>query len=232
MSNDPSPPPSVQEAFIATFLEFYAEAVPRQEQRSADASKWMLAALLAINGGAVLGVLNAGERFKEPSAPIFVFLIGMALAILSAAAIRVSVLIDVNIARSMYGKAKRASTGLYALNRAYAEIIEILENPKPIWHKFVDALPTVLEIVSGLAFIIGALLSADRIDCDAAFNASRCQALQSDFLSAHPRRADSREIFDSLKCRPQGPGGVSAPPTDRERKAGHPLPWGGYPPSR
>jgi hypothetical protein len=63
-------------------------------------------------------------------------------------------------------------------------------------------------------------------------NDARCMAIQNDMLSAHPRRTDSPDLYQALGCRPQGYGGVSAPPTDRERKAGHSLPWGGYPSSR
>lgn len=65
---------------------------------------------------------------------------------------------------------------------------------------------------------------------DVRANDKRCAAVQMDMLSAHPRRADSPDLFQALGCRPQGQGGVSAPPTDRERRAGHPLSWGGYPP--
>lgn len=61
-------------------------------------------------------------------------------------------------------------------------------------------------------------------------NQARCLAIQRDMLSAHPRRSDSPDLFQALGCRPQGNGGVAAPPTDLEKRAGHPLPWGGYPP--
>ncbi len=65
---------------------------------------------------------------------------------------------------------------------------------------------------------------------DAVTNDARCLAIQRDMLAAHPRRSDGPDLFQALGCRPQGQGGVAAPPTDRERKAGRPLPWGGYPP--
>ena len=67
---------------------------------------------------------------------------------------------------------------------------------------------------------------------NARHNEARCLAIQHDMLSAHPRRSDGPDLFQALGCQPSGEGGVAAPPTDRERKAGHPLPWGGYPPAR
>lgn len=63
-------------------------------------------------------------------------------------------------------------------------------------------------------------------------NDKRCVAVQADLLSAHPRRPDAADLFQALHCRPVGEGSVHAPPTDRERKAGRSLPWGGYPPAR
>ena len=63
-------------------------------------------------------------------------------------------------------------------------------------------------------------------------NDHRCLAIQHDMLSAHPRRSDSPDLFQALGCRPQGSGGVYAPPTARERIARRPLPSGGYPPPR
>jgi len=230
MTQDSETSKKIERAFVDLFLEFYGEAVPREEKRSDDASKWTLAALLAVNGGGVLGVLNAGERFKEPYDPIALFLVGMSLAVLSAAAIRISVSVDIKIVRNLYGIAKRANAGHEDIKGAYDQIMRIVEQPTPLWRKLINWMPVFLEIISGIFFIFGALASADRIDPDSQFNLARCLALQNDFLNAHPRRSDSREIFDTLKCRPQGRGGISAPPTDREKRVGHPLPWGGYPP--
>lgn len=93
------------------------------------------------------------------------------------------------------------------------------------------------------ALLIAALLAAASVAWVAAdmlnhaaranrANDARCLAIQNDMLSAHPRRADSPDLYQALGCRPQGSAGVSAPPTDREQKAGHPLPWGGYPSPR
>lgn len=63
------------------------------------------------------------------------------------------------------------------------------------------------------------------------YNDARCASLEGDMLSAHPRRSDSHDLFTAFGCRPSLKMPVHALPTDREKKAGHPLPWGGYPPS-
>lgn len=93
-----------------------------------------------------------------------------------------------------------------------------------IWHGV-----TLVSFIGG-AFILQ--MTAREAEATLSANKARCLAIQRDMLSAHPRRSDGPDLFQALGCRPQGEGGVSAAPTDRERKAGHPLPSGGYPPSR
>lgn len=48
-------------------------------------------------------------------------------------------------------------------------------------------------------------------------NDRRCQAIQTDMLSARPRRADAPDLFQALGCHPQGEGSVHAPPPPRGR---------------
>jgi hypothetical protein len=86
-------------------------------------------------------------------------------------------------------------------------------------------------VILGLASLTAGLALHRVAMAGARSNAARCYAIQVDMLSAHPRRSDSPDLFQALGCQPSGNGGVSAPPTDREKKAGRALPWGGYPPS-
>jgi hypothetical protein len=86
-------------------------------------------------------------------------------------------------------------------------------------------------IVVGLALAVA--LNPIFLSIDAGFTANykRCLAIQRDMLSAHPRIADGPNKFQALGCRPQGTDTrIFVPPTDRERAAGKPLPWGGYSP--
>lgn len=62
-----------------------------------------------------------------------------------------------------------------------------------------------------------------------AVNDARCLAIQEDMLSARPRKANGPELFQALGCAPTGDDPrIFAPPTDREMRAGRPLPFGGY----
>jgi hypothetical protein len=212
MPDNAHDPERFEKAFIASFLEVYEAAVPRQEQRSVDASKWSLAALLTINGGGVLGIINAGERFENPILPASIYLIGMSAAVLTAAAIRVAVAADLNHAQLLFGKAKRASIGVESSLLVYNYITKSIGRRKKIGEHFQQIIPFALEAMSGIAFLCASVVSVQTIDPGSAANDARCVALQADFLSAKPKRPDSREMFEALKCRPQGEGSVYAPP--------------------
>lgn len=47
---------------------------------------------------------------------------------------------------------------------------------------------------------------------DSRANDRRCLAIQGDMLAAQPRRADGRDLFQALGCRPKGEGSVYAVP--------------------
>lgn len=79
--------------------------------------------------------------------------------------------------------------------------------------------------------VIGAIFGLAMFDTLRAqeFNQRRCLSIEKDMLSARPRRNDSHDLFSALGCKPQSLMRPYAPPTDREKRAGHPLPSGGYP---
>lgn len=86
---------------------------------------------------------------------------------------------------------------------------------------------TIGEVVSLVALLA---CLADAALTESA-NSQRCAAIQQDMLSAHPRLANGPAVFEALACGPDGFGAsIFVPPTDREKRAGHPLPYGGYPP--
>jgi hypothetical protein len=211
-------------------VEASDKLVPLEMQRSGDVGKWGLAALLTINGGGLLGVLNAGSRFDSAFAPALFFGGGMLCALASAVSIRADVRRDIDKARSLIRQAKRVLEGSSNAPRTTMEL-------RSLWsrnmadHVF-RVLPAGFEVLSVGAFIVGAALALVLIDPGQRANADRCRVLQADMLRAQPLRPDSRELFAVLGCRPQGTGKVYARPTAREEKAGHPLPYGGYPPPR
>ena len=93
----------------------------------------------------------------------------------------------------------------------------------------------VMMVASILLFCAGAgtiNYAARHAEQSIRANQARCLAIQQDMLSAHPRRSDGPDLFQALGCQPRGEGGVAAPPTAMEKRAGHALPWGGYPPPR
>lgn len=93
-------------------------------------------------------------------------------------------------------------------------------------------LPAFVFGLSGIVMLLlgGWLLASTstRAGSDAVANDRRCIAIQRDMLSAHRRIEDGPDVFQALGCRPQGTGVIRVKPTDRELKAGHPLPSGGY----
>ena len=75
-----------------------------------------------------------------------------------------------------------------------------------------------LDIAGGLVgaalFCWGSYVLLDaafHIGPDVRANDRRCLAIQRDMLSAHPRRPDGPDLFQSLGCRPQGGDSVYAP---------------------
>lgn len=89
--------------------------------------------------------------------------------------------------------------------------------------------------IGGAFFLVGAAMlfrAGDQATTLSKANDRRCLTIQQDMLSAHPRLPNGHDIFQALGCQPQGTEDqIRVPPTDRERLAQRPLPWGGYPPS-
>lgn len=90
----------------------------------------------------------------------------------------------------------------------------------------------VWAVTAAAMMVVGGWLlgtAATQAGRNAVDNDARCLAIQRDMLSAHRRMQDAPDVFQALGCRPQGAGVVHVPPTDREHRAGAPLPDGGYP---
>lgn len=66
-----------------------------------------------------------------------------------------------------------------------------------------------------ILFVMIALIGLSRLVANALDesekNHSRCAAVQSDMLSANPSRSDGPDLFQALRCRPQGDQNVSFP---------------------
>jgi hypothetical protein len=211
MSNESDEPCAKERAFAAHFIETHDRTMPAFQQRAADASKWTLAALLTVNGGGALATLNAADRFSNASAPASLFLVGMSLAVLSAVGVRLDYGSDFKRVNEWYGRAKRAISGLEDPVRVYDHITTGIFKEKRIRDYILQYSSSLFEVFSGASFIIGAIVAVSTVDPDSKANAARCSALQKDFLSPLPVRSDSREVFETLKCKAQGEGSVFAP---------------------
>lgn len=211
MSDDSNDTSEKDRAFAAFFIDTYERTIPAFQQRATDASKWTLAALLTVNGGGALATLNAADRFSNPSHPAALFLIGMCLTVLSAASIRLEYETDLKRTNALYARAKRAVAGLDDPVGLYREITDEILADKIISNVIIKYTATALEILSGVLFLLGAIVALITVDPDTEANEARCRALQKDFLSPLPVRSDSREVFETLKCKAQGEGSVFAP---------------------
>ncbi len=62
--------------------------------------------------------------------------------------------------------------------------------------------------ICGAAGVVGFGVQFASAARDSRANDQRCQAIQSDMLSARPQRSDGADLFAALGCRPQGEGSV------------------------
>lgn len=178
-------------------------------QRSLDVGKWGLGALLTINGGGLLAVMNAQARFLSPFQPALIFASGMVLALLCAATVRLDIYKSLHNGRELLRKARHVRDGTPGAPKTVGELVSEWRASRKVP---IDRWAIGFEAMSLLAFMFGAWLALATIDPGERANARRCEALQSDFLSASPRRDDSRDIFEALACRPQGNGNVFVRP--------------------
>lgn len=206
-SNDPA----AVKTLASELLEGLGPVISHEMQRSTDAGKWSLSALLTINGGAVLAILSSEARFADPITPACMFSFGMLLALASAAALRADIKGDIRRAERALRYAKRVVE-----NRIGAP--SNVEELQAAWgkggraRKLLSWVPVIAEVCSALLFLAGALWSIGTINPGKVADERRCEALQSDMLSAQPRRVDSKELFAALKCSSQGAGSVFAKP--------------------
>ncbi|QCB43004.1 hypothetical protein E5673_12895 [Sphingomonas sp. PAMC26645] len=202
--------PTAVETLSQELIEGLESLLGYELQRSADAGKWSLGALLTINGGAILALLSSEARFSDPIRPGIMFAAGMLLALGSASALRADIKFDVNRARTVVRHAKRVIDKRSSAPKTVDELQDIWEKGKS--SKLLPLLPGIFEACSALLFLVGAVWAIANIDPGKAANLRRCEALQTDMLRARGLRPDSKEIFVALGCRPRGEGSVFAKP--------------------
>jgi hypothetical protein len=174
-------------------------------EQGASTSKWLSASLLAINGAGALAAFNAFERLDTTLAAAL-FLSGTVAALASG-----------------WFNQTFAFDQLENMNRVHAFWIGTAETGVLDVDKQNSLQPIVAEMskhgkrgpragwLSLLAFVAASgSLPFSHARRDHA-NDRRCEAIQRDMLSAHPKRSDDTAIFEALSCKPQGAGSVYAP---------------------
>jgi hypothetical protein len=216
--NNQSPEAQAVRNLASELLEDAGDIQKLDLQRSSDVGKWGLAALLTINGGGLLAVLNAQSRFLAAYKPASFFMGGMVLALLCAAAVRLDIYKSLHNGRGLLRKAKQVRDEKPNAPKTVEELVSEWRNSRTTHLRY---WPIGIEALSLLAFLCGSMLALATIDPGERANARRCEALQGDFLSAYPRRADSREVFQILGCRPHGDGNVFAKPKPQTPALAH-----------
>lgn len=180
----------IEREVLANSLEALSAAAVQQ---IADSGKWVSAALLTINGGGALAAVGAAAKANVGYSAV-AFGVGIVIAIASV---------------GLVGRATYKYIGLISQARVNVLAGGGIELPKqPLITPFTIA--ALLDALSLLVFIIGAVvLTASGKDTA---NDARCLAIQSDMLSAKPKRTDDAGLFSALGCHPQGAGSVYAPP--------------------
>lgn len=172
-------------------------------------SAWLTGALLTLNGGGVLSTLSYAEHAPGQGWPAGFFLGGIALAMLSAVAIQgfQSVLFAPLENLMAYWRWVEISGVEHheAADEHYAKIKRT---------ERLAFVPPLLGWLSGMTFFAGAVMLALHVEQDGRQNAVRCRSLQADMLAAKPLRADSRDLFTALGCKPSD-AAYSQPPLHR-----------------
>lgn len=175
-------------------------------EQVATAARWLLASLLAINGGGALATINSVGRLESPLHPAACFTAGICLVLLSAVVIQHATGLNLTpVERISYYWREVEVDGIRVAS------IEADNDWDLRWRRWIGHLAPILGWLSAAAFVLGVMYLSEDAQSRPANN-RRCLAIQHDMLSARPRRTDDADLFQALGCRPQGEGSVYAPP--------------------
>jgi hypothetical protein len=175
-------------------LEVNAAATSEQMVRT---SGWLTAALFAINGGGALAALNVIERLDQPSWSADAFLGGITFAMLNAVLIQhFTSAITAPVESLLMFWTEVEAIG--AAPSDYEEIVKPIKRLEP-WHWTAPA----AGWISGVLFLCGAVILGIDIASPPQTLMRRCAMLQQDMVKLSPVYADSRELFEALKCTPR-----------------------------
>jgi len=160
-------------------------------------SGWLTAALFAINGGGTLAVLNAIERLDQPGWSACVFLGGILFAMLNAVLIQ-----HITSAKAIPVDSLLWFWREVELTGAMPTDYDKLAQPLKRLAKW-DWTAPLAGWISGLLFLSGSVVLGMDLASPPPKLMLRCALLQDDMVKPHPVYADSRELFEALKCIPR-----------------------------
>lgn len=201
------------EAVRTSMKETFKETINVLEagsRRSTDLltsiSAWLASTFVALNASLVPLILSYSERTSYPRTALSLAIGGLAAALTAA------VFLCHQFSRA---------------GHAYSEVISSIEavdadgdlaamakiNTEPTDKLMGQSGRLAVGImVPPLLFLTSVATFGFGFEFEDTSNLNRCIALQSDMLSARPRRQDAVDLFQALGCRPHGGGSVFARP--------------------
>jgi hypothetical protein len=172
-------------------------------EQLAKTGGWLVASLLAVNGGGALASLNVSALGYFPRGAAIAFGMGIVFAAFNAVGIQsltYKMLIPLeNLLAYWRGVEIFGEEDQDEFETHQAALIKAAK---------LQFLPHACGWISGLLFIAGAILLGLGAQRVVNANSPRCAALQSDMLLVKPKRSDSGELFKTLNCQSQGSGAV------------------------
>ena len=172
-------------------LEVSAAATGEQMVR---VSNWLTAALFTINGAGALTAATAVQRPDGSLWPGFLFIAGLAFAMLSGVLIQhFQSLTAAPVEHMLDFWNEVAATGI--VHDDYDKLREPITRSER-WHWSAP----VMGWLSGTLFAVACVVLAATATESRTVVRAECSNLRSDMLRVRPRRSDSRELFEALHC--------------------------------
>jgi len=210
MARDPEHYKRTMDSFNESMDELYKTSLNIFSELQKTSSRWLIASFLALNSGGIVTSTAQRGDLKAPFLVGFVFFLGVVSALLCALWATFSAGSYIKAVQSASEHAKSLS-----IESDPQEFLYVSEKIPSSGSALIG--PVLLGLSSGVIFIVGTAAFVLQQKPKDSANERRCLAIQRDMLSARPRRADGPDLFQALGCRPQGEGGVYAPPARATR---------------
>lgn len=188
----------------AEILDKFQNAANDAQSSLTKSADWTLAALLAINGGALIAILGAINRVPFSIWDFLCFAAGVTMTLLSAIAGNIISFSRAMEFRSFVDQIKAAEEGV-------GDHPNFTILPQR-WYVRLRNVPFGLRIAATILFVVGSVLSGTDVYVADRKLAPTCRQVEADMMALKPRRSDSPAVFQAFGCRAQGGIGEFAPP--------------------